>query len=101
MIFDELTKSEVSELEKVQIIAKGINDYRHTIIYTLFPEGVPYRETPYFIAALNLVLKDMKDFAKRNNDLDDCMKAAEAAEVITDTLTETISYMGQKGKENG
>ena len=101
MIFDAIANSETTDYEKAQIIAKGINDYREKIIYSVFPDGVPYRELPYFIAALNLVYKDMQAHAKRNNDLDNCIKAAAAAEELTDTLTETISYIKVKGVKNG
>lgn len=101
MIFDKLVNSNATDFEKTQIISKGINDYRRKILDTFFPEGVPYREVPFFMAALNLTLKDMRNFARRNNDLENCMGAAEEAEKITDLFTETVSFTRQEGKKNG
>ena len=100
MIFDKLVNSNATDFEKLQIISKGVNDYRRKIL-DLFPEGVPYREVPFFMAALNLTLKDMRNLAKRNNDLENCMGAAEEAEKITDLFTETVSFTRQEGKKNG
>ena len=100
MIFDKLVNSNATGFEKLQIISKGVNDYREKIL-GLFPEGVPQREVPFFMAALNLTLKDMRDIARRNNDLENCMGAAEEAEKITNLFTETVTFIRREGEKNG